>query len=308
MQKKTLPYWIEELIDSFLAYLELEKGASKHTIASYSVDLKQFGAFLAGLKIEDWRGVEGEHVSLWLSQLTLDGCEVSTLARKISAIKMLAQYLITEKVREKDFTALIAGPKRTRRLPFTLSEKEVVQLLEIPLLTTATGCRDRAILELLYSSGLRVSELCELKLQNVDLDQGFLRVFGKGSKERVVPIGKEASKCLNNYLTIARPQFVKQSTGSEFFLSRLGKAISRKTIWLMLKNYAKKINFKKPIKPHMLRHSFATHLLQNGADLRVIQEILGHANITTTEIYTHLNSQRLLEGYTKYHPRTRLLS
>jgi len=293
----------EEPIQSFLAHLELEKGVAKNTVESYANDLKQCTRFLKDLAIEGWQVITGEHISLWLSDLTVRGYTVSSLSRKLSAIRMMARHLVSEGIRPDDFSELLVTPKQTKRLPETLTVEEVAQLMQGPDLSKPRGLRDRALLELLYSSGLRVSELCSLKLQSLDLESAFLRVSGKGSKERVVPIGREALNALIQYLRDGRPQLVKAKTGSELFLSQLGVAISRKTVWLLLNNYAKKVRLKKKVKPHKLRHSFATHLLANGADLRVIQEMLGHANITTTEIYTSLDSNSIVDGHAQFHPQ-----
>lgn len=302
VKEEILPAF-EEPIQSFLAYLELEKGMARNTITSYANDLNQCAQFLKNLTVEGWQTITGEHISLWLSDLTVRGYSPSSLSRKLSATRMLARHLVREGVRPDDFSELLVSPKQVKRLPETLTIEEVTQLVQGPDLSKPRGLRDRALLELLYSSGLRVSELCSLKLQSLDLESAFLRVSGKGSKERVVPIGQEALKALVHYLRDGRLKLVKPKTGSELFISQLGVAISRKTVWLLLNNYAKKVGLKKKVKPHKLRHSFATHLLANGADLRVIQEMLGHANITTTEIYTSLDANSIVDGHAKFHPR-----
>lgn len=301
--KQEIPFGFTELSDAFLAHIDLEKGLSKNTVDSYSHDLQQCAIFLFGLGVPGWHSVQSDNISLWLSKLTLENYSTKSISRKLSAIRMLAKYLIQENVRKDNFIELLLLPKLVKKLPETLNLELLLKLIESPNLTTPQGLRDRAIMELLYSSGLRVSELCSLTLQSIDLDQGFLRVFGKGSKERVVPVGTQAISSLKNYLLEGRPKLVKKRTGSEFFISQLGSSISRKTVWLILKNYAKSLGISSITKPHMLRHSFATHLLQNGADLRVIQEMLGHADISTTEIYTAVDSNRLVDEHTLYHPR-----
>jgi integrase/recombinase XerD len=192
-----------------------------------------------------------------------------------------------------------------RKIPGTLTAAEVGRLLAAPGGGTAYALRDRALLELFYASGLRVSELAGLSLQQLDLDHGFLRVFGKGSKERVVPVGGKARDALAAYLDAGRKFFVKPKTGSQLFLSERGTAISRKMLWVLIKKYAKLAGLTKPVKPHLLRHSFATHLLSGGADLRAIQEMLGHANISTTQIYTAVEDKRLVDQHTKFHPRNK---
>jgi integrase/recombinase XerD len=230
---------------------------------------------------------------------------VASLARKLTALRVFARYLVREKLRVDDFTALLAGPKLGRRLPGTLSVDEVSRLLAAPGAGDPAALRDRALLELFYSSGLRVTELGGLMLQQIDLEQGFLRVFGKGSKERVVPIGGRACAAIATYLSAGRPHFVKPRTGSQLFLSNRGGALSRITLWYIVKKHARRAGISQNVKPHLLRHSFATHLLSGGADLRAIQEMLGHASIATTQIYTAVEPQRLLDQHAKFHPRNR---
>lgn len=303
LKVEEIPCGFTELCDDFIAHIDLEKGLSKNTVDSYSNDLEQCASFFFSLGIVGWQYVQREHIILWLSKLTAENYSTKSISRKLSAIRMLAKYLIQENVRKDNFIELLVLPKLVKKLPETLNSEVLLKLIESPDLATPQGVRDRAIMELLYSSGLRVSELCSLTLQSIDLDQGFLRVFGKGSKERIVPVGKQALLALRNYLIESRPKLVKKGTGSELYISQLGRAISRKTVWLMLKNYAKSLGIAELVKPHMLRHSFATHLLQNGADLRVIQEMLGHADIATTEIYTAVDSRRLVDEHNLYHPR-----
>lgn len=294
----------EEKIQAFLAYLELEKGMSTHTVENYHRDLFQCAEYLTTLKINNWRNVESDHVSLWISTLSRKNFAVASIARKLSAVRMMARYLIKEGYCKDDMTALITGPKVSRRLPVTLTVEEINKLLHAPDSKTPQGIRDHAIIELFYSSGLRVSEMSALALHEVDLENEYLRVTaGKGDKQRVVPIGSKAREAIEVYLTTSRPKLVKPKTGSALFISNRGQAISRKTVWVMLKNYAEKAHIKKSVKPHILRHSFATHLLSGGADLRAIQEMLGHADITTTQIYTAVEKKRLIEQHEEFHPR-----
>lgn len=294
-----------EPIESFLAWLELERGLSKNTIHAYARDLVQSAQFYAKRGLRGWDAVDGAAASAWTSELSKADYARTSQARKLSALRMFARHLVRENLRKDDFTELTAAPKLSRKLPEVLTHEEVERLLNAPQLTTPHGLRDRAILELFYSSGLRVSELCGLLLQSVNLDEGYLRVFGKGSKERVAPIGTAAIKALRDYLSAGRPQFVKASTGSEIFLSQRGAGISRKMVWVMIKQHAAKVGIKKAIKPHLLRHSFATHLLEGGADLRAIQEMLGHADISTTQIYTAVQASRLADEHALYHPRAK---
>ena len=295
-----------EPIESFLAWLQLERGLAANTVNAYATDLVQCAQFYQQRGLQDWAAIDVPAASAWTSELSQAGYARSSQARKLSALRMLAQHLVREGIRQDDFTELTAGPKLSRKLPEVLTHEEVERLLDAPDQSTPFGLRDRAILELFYSSGLRVSELCNLLLQSVNLDDGFLRVVGKGSKERVAPIGGAATRALRDYLAIGRAHFVKPSTGSEVFLSLRGSAISRKMIWVMIKNHATKVGIKKPIKPHLLRHSFATHLLEGGADLRAIQEMLGHADISTTQIYTSVQASRLADEHALHHPRAKL--
>ncbi len=303
--KTPLPPGLREQLDGFLAFLELERGLSRNTITAYQADLLQFAEALSVGGVTNWNGVVGGNVSDWLYRLSEGALAVSSLARKLSAVRMIARYLVKEGVCQKDFTELVEGPKVVRKLPATLSLADMKKLLAAPASGTVHGLRDRAILELFYSSGLRVSELAGLNLQQIDLQQGFVRVFGKGSKERVVPVGSQAAEAVATYLAAGRPGLVKARTGSAVFLSERGRAISRKTIWALIKVYARKAGLPQNVKPHLLRHSFATHLLSGGADLRAIQEMLGHADIGTTQIYTAVETTRLTEQHSRYHPRGR---
>jgi integrase/recombinase XerD len=295
-----------EQIDDFVNYLRLERGLSVHTQSGYQSDLDQCAAFLANRGEKNWSRVKASSVADWMQSLGGGTYTVASLARKRTAVRMLSRYLIAEEKRPDDFTALLTGPKLVRRIPHTLSVEDVAKLLVAPHGGDALSLRDRAILELFYSSGLRVTELSEITIQQLDLQNGILRVFGKGSKERVVPIGSRAVTAIETYLTAARSHFVKPiKTGNALFLSERGTAISRKMLWVLVKKYAARAGIKKAVKPHLLRHSFATHLLGGGADLRAIQDMLGHANLATTQIYTAVDDKRLADQHTKYHPRNR---
>lgn len=300
-----LPLAFSGEVDAFLAWIELEKGLAVNTTESYQSDLAQCAVFLSGRKVTGWMDATGADVTDWLYSLSEKDYLASSLARKLTALRMFARFLVRERLREDDFTALISAPKLVRALPGTLTPEEVTRLLEAPDVRGPHGLRDRAFLELFYSSGLRVSELCGLTLQQVDLEHGFLRVYGKGSKERVVPVGSMAVQAVSSYLANGRPLLVKSKTGSELFISERGSAISRKTVWFLIKKHARAAGIEKPVKPHLLRHSFATHLLAGGADLRAIQELLGHANIATTQIYTAVEGSRLLDEHAQFHPRNK---
>ena len=301
-----VPELLAEQVEAFAVQAELEKGLSANTVAGYFADLEQCAGFLKSLGIEDWVFVQPEHISLWISSLSGDDYAVASLARKLTSIRLMARFLVKESVRKDDFSELLSGPKLVRSIPLTLSSSEVDRLLDAPDIRTPYGIRDKAMLELLYSSGLRVSELAALELHQLDMENKYLRVFGKGSKERLVPVGSKAIEAIQSYLDSGRRFFVKRHTGSELFLSERGKAISRKMLWVIIKRYARIAGIEKPVKPHLLRHSFATHLLNGGADLRVIQEMLGHADISTTQIYTAVEEGRLLDQHAQFHPRNKL--
>ncbi len=301
----SLPADLSHGLDAFGVFIELEKGHSRHTVEAYQRDLCQFARFVSDKRgVKEWNRVASEDISSWMEQLH-GSCSAATIARKLSALKHCARFLLAEKLIGTDFTELVSAPKLSRRLPGQLSAEEVEALLEAPSRHSAQGLRDRAFLELMYSSGLRVSELCSLSLQDIDLDEGFLRVqAGKRGKDRLIPVGSRAVEAVKRYLHNGRPGLVKPNTGSDLFLSNRGSAISRKTIWHWIKQYAVRAGMDPDrVKPHLLRHSFATHLLGNGADLRAIQEMLGHADISTTEIYTRVDRQRLLDSHSRYHPR-----
>jgi integrase/recombinase XerD len=299
------PAAFAEEAHAFLACIALERGLSKNTVISYANDLRQAAAWFAAREIDGWRKVTGDDAAGWVHSLSGRQYTTASLARKLTALRMLARFLLREKVRPDDFTELVSGPKHRRKLPSTLTEEEIARFLNAASGGDPRSLRDRALLELFYSSGLRVSELAALRLQQVDLDHGFLRVFGKGAKERVVPIGGKARDAVQTYLTSGRPHLVKPRTGSQLFLNHQGAALSRMGLWLIVQQYAKRAGLTKKVKPHALRHSFATHLLTGGADLRAIQEMLGHASIATTQIYTAVEPQRLVDHHARFHPRNK---
>jgi integrase/recombinase XerD len=295
-----------EGLDAFLAFAALEKGLSDNTIQAYQSDIEQFTVFASNkCGRSDWTEIEGSDVSDWIYELSEGNLSNATLCRKLSALRVLTKFLLREERIERSFMELVTGPKLRRKMPSSLTIQEVEVLLEAPDLTTPQGLRDRAILELLYSSGLRVSELCGSLLQQIDIANGAIKVYGKGSKERVVPMGLQAVLALSGYLDQGRPGLVKPKTGSACFISNRGTPISRKTVWALVKRYAEAVGIEKPVKPHGLRHSFATHLLTGGADLRVIQELLGHADISTTQIYTTVEAHRVKTAHDEYHPRSK---
>jgi integrase/recombinase XerD len=291
--------------ESFLAYLGLERGLSAHTLAAYRRDLDQAASFFHHRAAAGWTAVTPELAGEWIRSLGAADYRNTSLSRKLSALRMLARHLVREHRRDDDFTALLTGPRPGRRIPRTLPAGDLAKLMEAPTGAGPLALRDRAILELFYSSGLRVSELVALRLQQVDAAEGLVRVLGKGSKERVVPVGGRACDALTVYLSAGRPQLVRPHTGSEVFLNHRGRAISRVAVWMLVKKHARRAGLPDTVKPHALRHSFASHLLGGGADLRAIQEMLGHASISTTQIYTAVEPARVVEQHTRFHPRNR---
>lgn len=293
-------------IEAFLAYVSLERGLAPNTIASYRRDLDQVAEFLQRMGIRSWATVSSAHCAEWMHFVSgQNKSAVTTLARKLSALRMFSRYLVREKFRDDDFTALLAGPKVTRRIPNVLTVDEIAKLVTSPQGGRPADLRDRALLELFYSSGLRASELAALTLQQLDLENGWVRVIGKGSKERIVPIGSKAVNTAKTWIMAGRPALVRSRTGAQVFLNSRGGGLSRVALWMIVKKYAARCGIAEKVKPHALRHSFATHLLSGGADLRGIQEMLGHASISTTQIYTAVEPERVLAQHSKFHPRNR---
>ncbi|MAI43736.1 MAG: recombinase XerD [Puniceicoccaceae bacterium] len=293
----------QNAIELYLTWLELDKGLSKNTVKSYHSDISQFLKFLFKKKLKNWDSVQSSHFDAWLNQLGAEGLSKQSQSRKFTSIRSFSKFLLSERIIKKDFSELSYRPKLDKKLPITLEINEMTQLINVAKSDTIYGLRDYCIIELMYSAGLRVSELCFLKIEHMNIEDGILRVFGKGSKERIVPLGENAKRALDAYLVRSRPSFVNTNTDTTIFLSRMGKALSRKTIWYMIKRYSEKALIKKAIKPHTMRHSFATHLLEGGADLRSIQDLLGHADISTTQIYTNMQKARLQEEHSVHHPR-----
>ncbi len=291
-------------LEAFLDYLRVEKGLSPNSILSYQRDLAKYLNFLKAQKIEDIKKVTKEDILDFLFSLRGKACS-STVARNLSSIKNFHRFLLREKIINNDPSHLIETPKLEKKIPQVLSFDEVERIIKTPNLKKVQGVRDRAILELMYASGLRVSEVASLKVNDVNREVGFLRCRGKSSKERIVPLGSKALKFLEKYLKEARPKLAKGGGSSYLFLAQGGRPLTRQTIWKMIKELVKKAGIKKGVSPHTLRHSFATHLIERGADLRSVQEMLGHASITTTQIYTHINKLRLKEIHFRFHPRAK---
>jgi len=293
-KNEQLPCWINE----FLNYLLSEKGLAPNTIASYRNDLRQWLTYLRRVdrKLAE---VQTEDVINFLVEARHAGISTRTIGRRLSAIRMFCRFLVLENHRQDDITEIIDAPRLDKFLPATLSEQEVETLLQQPDISRGNGVRDRALLELLYAAGLRVSELVGLEVGSCRLDQAEVRVVGKGNRERIVPINGEAVAWISEYLkqrAIIKPE-------DRLFLNRRGGGLTRQWVWKIIKKYAITAGFAKKITPHSLRHSFATHLLAGGADLRRVQELLGHADIATTQIYTHVNPEYLKQMQKRYHPR-----
>lgn len=286
----------------FLDFISIEKGLSRNTRQAYLRDLSRYAAFLKGKKVVSFAGVERRLVTDFLLAERDRGLEPVSVARELVAVRMLHRFLTQEGRLREDVTEAIEAPKLWKRLPEVLSAQEVEALVKAPDARQPDGVRDRAMLELMYATGLRASEAASLKIGQLNFEEGYLRVVGKGEKERLVPVGRAAREAVTKYLRV-RTDWLKGRAEEALFLTRKGKRVSRQTVWAVLKKYAAAARIKKPLYPHILRHSFATHLLENGADLRVVQELLGHSDISTTQIYTHVERSRLKGIHHKFHPR-----
>ncbi|KAB7708855.1 site-specific tyrosine recombinase XerD [Bacillus aerolatus] len=296
---------MKDRLQDFIHYMIVEKGLAKNTIAAYERDLKHYLLFLDKVEqLASLNEVTRAHIVQFLGHLKTEGKSAKTIARHVASVRSFHQFLLREKAVEQDPSVHIEPPKMEKKLPKVLNLAEVEALLEAPDTSTPFGLRDQAMLELLYATGMRVSELTSLNLDAVHLTMGFVRCTGKGNKERIIPIGKTAIHVIETYLETGRPKLKsKKHTDEALFLNHHGKRLSRQGFWKILKALAKKSNIQKELTPHTLRHSFATHLLENGADLRAVQEMLGHADISTTQIYTHITKTRMKDVYTQFHPR-----
>ncbi|MBI3253089.1 MAG: site-specific tyrosine recombinase XerD [Candidatus Omnitrophica bacterium] len=294
---------MDDLVRLFLDYLSIEKGLSKNTLMAYRRDLGRYAQFLKKKKNTSFARVNRGDVMDFLLEERDRGLTARSVARGLVAVRLLHRFLAQEAKIPEDVTRTLESPKLWKPLPECLSVTEVESLINAPDIKTLSGIRDQAILELLYATGLRAGEVSTLKAPYVNLDLGHVRVLGKGEKERMVPLGRAAKKSVKRYLDRVRGRWVKGRNEDALFVTRAGKRMSRQTVWAILKKYAGRSRIAKPIYPHILRHSFATHLLQNGADLRVVQELLGHSDIATTQIYTHVDKSRLKGIHTKFHPR-----
>lgn len=294
---------MDEAVQAFLDHLTVERGLSQNTISAYGHDLAQFVEHARKSGISSLADVTEAVLIGFLDSLRKSGISANSASRKLSAIKTFTKFAYREGYIRTDFTANTAGMKAAKKLPSVLTIEEVSDLLAQPDWSNPAGSRDKAMLETLYASGLRVSELINLRLTDVNLTVGFVRCFGKGSKERIIPLGKVAVDYISRYLSNGRPKYARSGSSEHLFLTNRGRKMSRTGFWKLIKKYAAKAGNTKHITPHTLRHSFATHLLQGGADLRSIQEMLGHADIATTQVYTHVTQEKLKEVYRMTHPR-----
>jgi len=288
------------LLDQFTDYLSVEKGLARNSIEAYHRDLIHYLRSLQSQKVGDWSTVDRAHIIRFLAGEDKRGLEATSRARALVSIKLFHRFLTKERYVKEDVTSVLESPKTWKKLPHFLSQSEMETILHQPNTRLARGLRDRAILEILYAAGARVSEVTGLLRENVFLDDSFIKCRGKGSKERLVPLGKTAVEFARRYLEKSR---FAGSKHPHFFLNPSGQSISRQFVWKIVKKYAREAGIVKTITPHTFRHSFATHLLENGADLRVVQELLGHSDISTTQIYTHVSNDRLRKVHAQFHPR-----
>lgn len=290
-------------VDDFINYLSVERGLANNTLLAYRRDLRKYLDHLDKKGISAVERVRREDITEYIYHQKKSGLSSGSICRSLAAIKMFHRFLVRENLCRDDPTNLIDTPKIWKRVPDALTQSEMEAIIRASEGPGWQLVRDHAILEIFYASGMRVSELVGLKVENVNLDVGYVRCIGKGRKERIIPIGKRAKEAVKQYVNTVRGKLGKPAATPDLFLSRLGKKLSRQSIWKLIKQYARKANIKKPIKPHTLRHTFATHLLEHGADLRSVQEMLGHSDISTTQIYTHVDKERLRTIHKQFHPR-----
>lgn len=295
---------MEQLLDQFLNYLTVERGLSPNTLDSYSRDLIKYLDYLSTKGIKDISKTSDLTIISFIATLKNGGLSNRSVARNLTSIRMFYKFLTEDHHINDNPTLNIETPKRELRLPQVLSIEEVDVLLQQPDSSTSLGLRDAAFLELLYATGLRASEIISLALNDINLEAGYLIASGKGSKERLIPIGEVAQNLIKKYLKNSRPTLLKNKQSHHLFTTRSGKSMTRQGFWKLIKKYALAAGIRKKITPHTLRHSFATHLLERGADLRSVQMMLGHADISSTQIYTHVTTERLKKIHNQYHPRS----
>ena len=291
-------------VEEFLRFVAVEKGYSRHTVAAYRNDLTQLLTYLAGEGVSSWQDVDRGHIQNYILYLKQRGYAPSTVGRKVAAVKSYFHFLVADNVLRDDPTASVDSPSVDRHLPHPLSREEVARLLAEPARSnTAKGLRDRALLELMYATGMRASEVIQLEVSAVDLKEGTVRCVGKGNKERILPIYERARAVLETYLESGRPRLLRGRDEAALFVNHRGRPLTRQGLWLIVKEYAATAGLEHDVTPHTLRHSFATHMLDGGAGLRELQQLLGHTNISSTQIYTKVSTRRKRESYDKAHPR-----
>jgi len=300
-QLESLP--LGQVVGDFLGYLTTEAGLSSNTVLGYGRDLRGFLDYCKSEQITDVKQMSLELVQTYVREFTKSSLAESSIKRSLVAVKMFLRYARLVGLTEKDLTVMIESPKLWQRLPVICSKEQVIKLLNAPSEEEAFYLRDKAMLELLYATGMRAAEAAGLKVSNLNLDVGYLRCFGKGNRERIIPVGRAAIEATGQYLRELRPNLVKGASGDFLLLSRTGRPLSRIEIWRLVKKYAARAGMGRRLTVHTLRHCFATHLLSGGADLRSVQEMLGHVDISTTQVYTHVDQERLRQVHKKYHPR-----
>jgi len=305
---------MQTLVEDFLQYLRHERGQAEHTQKTYAALLNKFTTWAAKQNLTEWKSVELKHLMAFLQyervrpladepKESIKRLSSESVYLEIAALLAFYRFAENEKLLPANVAEYLSLPRRWQRLPKALTNDEIKKLLEPEKPETPENLCDQAVLELAYASGLRLAELCNLRLEQLHLDAGFINVIGKGNKERVIPVGKTAVEAINRYIEAGRPKLITPKSPANVFLTRRGTPFAAVTLWLHIKQRVRRAGVPRNITPHMLRHSFATHLLEHGADLRVIQELLGHANISTTEIYTHVTGNRLRDIHRKFHPR-----
>jgi integrase/recombinase XerD len=294
-------------VQAFIQYLKVERGLSRNTLESYERDLAQYVHFIQQQGIAVWRETGKTQIMAYLNELKKIGRASATLSRTVVSLRAFYQFLLKERLMDTDPSLSMEAPKLEKKLPNVLSIEEIETLLEAPVTSQVNGSRDKAMLELLYATGIRVTELISLNLDDVNLHMGYIRCVGKAGKERIIPIGSMSVRCLEAYINGIRSRLLKQSDSLEaLFIGHLGTRMTRQGFWKIIKRYAQETRIMKPITPHTLRHSFAAHLLENGADLRSVQEMLGHADISTTQIYAQVTKSKMKEVYNRTHPRANM--
>jgi integrase/recombinase XerD len=292
---------------TFIQYLAVERGLAPNTLESYERDLTLFIHFLRENGVESPADLDRRHIAAYIGRLRKEGKASATISRSLVSIRNFCRFLVQERIIPRDPSQQMEMPRQEKKLPKVLAMHEVERLLDAPKADSPGGARDKAMLELLYATGIRVSELVSLKLEDVHLGLGYVRCIGKGSKERIIPLGRIAAQALDDYIRHWRHRLLKNGRRTdELFVNHLGTGMTRQGFWKIIKKYAAEAGIRKEITPHTLRHSFATHLLENGADLRAVQEMLGHADISTTQIYTHVTRKQMKEIYDRTHPRAKM--